>query len=67
MYFQQITSGSLEEHIYLLGADGTNDVVVIDPGEAQPALDALAAGREATASRCCSRTGTLTTSAACAR
>lgn len=43
MYFRQITSGSLEEHIYLLGADGTTDTVVIDPGEAQPALDALKA------------------------
>ena len=42
MYFRQITSGSLDEHIYILGADGTNDVVVIDPGEAQPALDVLA-------------------------
>lgn len=41
MYFRQITSGSLDEHIYILGADGTNDVVVIDPGEAKPALDAL--------------------------
>lgn len=41
MYFRQITSGSLGEHIYILGADGTKDVVVIDPGEAQPALDAL--------------------------
>jgi glyoxylase-like metal-dependent hydrolase (beta-lactamase superfamily II) len=43
MYFRQITNGSLEEHIYLLGADGTTDTVVIDPGEAQPALDALQA------------------------
>ena len=34
MYFRQITSGSLDEHIYILGADGTKDVVVIDPGEA---------------------------------
>jgi len=42
MYFRQITSGSLDEHIYLLGADSTTDTVVIDPGEAQPALDALA-------------------------
>jgi len=42
MYFKIITSGSLDEHIYLLGADGTTDTVVIDPGEAQPALDALA-------------------------
>ncbi len=41
MYFRQITSGSLGEHIYLLGADGKKDVVVIDPGEAKPALDAL--------------------------
>lgn len=41
MYFKVITSGSLEEHIYLLGADGTTDTIVIDPGEAQPALDAL--------------------------
>ena len=41
MYFRQITSGSLDEHIYILGADGTNDVVVIDPGESKPALDAL--------------------------
>ena len=41
MYFRQITSGSLGEHIYILGADGTKDVVVIDPGEAKPALDAL--------------------------
>lgn len=41
MYFRQITSGSLGEHIYILGADGTNEVVVIDPGEAQPALEAL--------------------------
>ena len=41
MYFRQITSGSLDEHIYILGADDTNDVVVIDPGEAKPALDAL--------------------------
>ena len=41
MYFQQITSGSLGEHIYLLGADNTSDVIVIDPGEAEPALDAL--------------------------
>ncbi len=41
MYFKIITSGSLDEHIYLLGADGTTDTVVIDPGEAQPALDAL--------------------------
>lgn len=41
MYFQQITSGSLGEHIYLLGADGSKDVVVIDPGEAKPALNAL--------------------------
>ena len=41
MYFRQITSGSLDEHIYILGADGTNDGVVIDPGEAKPALDAL--------------------------
>ena len=41
MYFKQITSGSLEEHIYLLGADGTSDAIVIDPGEAEPALDAL--------------------------
>ena len=41
MYFRQITSGSLDEHIYILGADGTNDVVVTDPGEAKPALDAL--------------------------
>ena len=41
MYFRQVTSGSLDEHIYLLGADGTQDAVVIDPGEAQPALDAL--------------------------
>ena len=41
MYFRQITSGSLDEHIYILGADGTNDVVVIDPGEAKPALDAM--------------------------
>ena len=41
MYFRQITSGSLGEHIYILGADGAKDVVVIDPGEAKPALDAL--------------------------
>ncbi|MEZ4508539.1 MAG: hypothetical protein R2881_02460 [Eubacteriales bacterium] len=41
MYFKVITSGSLEEHIYLLGADGTTDTIVIDPGEAQPALNAL--------------------------
>ena len=41
MYFRQITSGSLGEHIYILGADGTKDVVVIDPGEANPALAAL--------------------------
>ena len=41
MYFRQITSGSLGEHIYILGADGTKDVVVIDPGEAKPALAAL--------------------------
>ncbi len=41
MHFRQITSGSLGEHIYILGADGAGDVVVIDPGEAQPALDAL--------------------------
>ena len=41
MYFRQITSGSLDEHIYILGADGTKDVVVTDPGEAKPALDAL--------------------------
>ena len=42
MYFRQITSGSLGEHIYILGADNTKDAIVIDPGEAQPALDALA-------------------------
>ena len=41
MYFRQITSGSLEEHLYLLGADGTKEAIVIDPGEAEPALDAL--------------------------
>lgn len=41
MYFRQITSGSLGEHIYLLGTDNSNEVVVIDPGEPQPALDAL--------------------------
>ncbi|NLI53044.1 MAG: MBL fold metallo-hydrolase [Clostridiales bacterium] len=41
MYFRQITSGSLGEHIYILGADGGKDVVVIDPGEPRPALDAL--------------------------
>lgn len=41
MYFRQITSGSLGEHIYLLGADGTNDAIVIDPGEERPALEAL--------------------------
>lgn len=41
MYFRQITSGSLGEHIYILGIDGSKDVVVIDPGEAQPILTAL--------------------------
>ena len=41
MYFRQITSGSLGEHIYILGQDGAKDVVVIDPGEAAPALAAL--------------------------
>ena len=41
MYFRQITSGSLGEHIYIIGADGAKDVVVIDPGEAKPALAAL--------------------------
>ena len=41
MYFRQITSGSLGEHIYILGADGTKDVVAIDPGEAKPSLAAL--------------------------
>ena len=41
MFFRQITSGSLEEHIYLLGADDTRECVVIDPGESQPALDTV--------------------------
>ena len=41
MYFRQITSGSLGEHIYILGQGGAKDVVVIDPGEAKPALAAL--------------------------
>jgi glyoxylase-like metal-dependent hydrolase (beta-lactamase superfamily II) len=41
MYFRQITNGSLGEHLYLIGADGAKDVIVIDPGEAKPALDAL--------------------------
>jgi hydroxyacylglutathione hydrolase len=41
MFFQQITHGSLGEHIYLIGADGAKDAVVIDPGEPRPALDAL--------------------------
>ena len=41
MFFQQVTHGSLGEHIYLIGADSENAVAVIDPGEAQPALDAL--------------------------
>ena len=50
MYFQQITHGSLGEHIYLIGADGVKDAVVIDPGEPQPALDALEqAGRNCVA------------------
>ena len=41
MYFRQITNGSLGEHLYLIGAVGAKDVIVIDPGEAKPALDAL--------------------------
>ena len=41
MYFRQITSGSLGEHIYLLGADDRDDAIVIDPGEEKSALDAL--------------------------
>ena len=45
MYFRQITSGALDEHLYLLGADDTTDTIVIDPGEAQPALDALEADK----------------------
>ncbi len=45
MYFRQITSGALDEHLYLLGADDTADTIVIDPGEAQPALDALEADK----------------------
>lgn len=45
-----MTSGSLDEHIYLLGADDTDTCVVIDPGEAQPALDAVAkSGRKCVA------------------
>lgn len=45
MYFRQITSGALEEHIYLLGADDTAETVVIDPGEAEPALRMLEADK----------------------
>ena len=66
MYFRQITSGSLGEHIYLLGADDTNDVIVIDPGEPEPALSALTRDGK-TVSPCCSHTGILTTSAVYAR
>ncbi len=42
MFFRQITSGSLGEHIYLLGADDSTDCIVIDPGEQKPSLDAVA-------------------------
>jgi len=50
MYFQSVSSGSLDEHIYLVGADGTDEAVVIDPGMPQPALDALErAGRRCVA------------------
>ncbi len=41
MFFQQVTSGSLGEHIYLLGADDSKDCIVIDPGEVQAALNAV--------------------------
>jgi glyoxylase-like metal-dependent hydrolase (beta-lactamase superfamily II) len=50
MFFQSVSSGALDEHIYLLGADDTADAVVIDPGMPQPALDALErAGRKCAA------------------
>lgn len=50
MFFRQVTSGSLEEHIYLLGADDSKECVVIDPGEEQPALDAVeSSGRKCVA------------------
>ena len=41
MRFLPITNGSLGEHAYLLGTDGTKDCVVVDPGLPKPVLDVL--------------------------
>ncbi len=50
MFFQAIESGALDEHIYLLGADGSGKAVVIDPGQPKPTLNALErAGRSCAA------------------
>lgn len=45
MRLRQLVCGELQVNAYIVGADDTNEVVVIDPGAAQPVLDALEAER----------------------